>query len=171
MDELLDLVNEKDEVIGEVWKSEANTNPKLIHREIMVYLFDDQNRLLMQQRSFKKKVYPGVWADTAAGHVGKGEEPETAAHRELREELGFDTKLILYKKKIFYYPMETHISYCYVGKYSGEKIEFDKEEIGAVKLVKIEEIDELYKNFKDDPALEGELNWIKEVWRNGQFSV
>ena len=86
MDELLDLVNEKDEVIGEVWKSEANSNPKLIHREILVYVFDDQNRMLLQQRSFTKKVYPGQWAETCAGHIGKGEKPKIAAYRELSEE-------------------------------------------------------------------------------------
>ncbi|MFA7301537.1 MAG: NUDIX domain-containing protein [Candidatus Shapirobacteria bacterium] len=88
MDELLDLVNENDEVIGEVWKSQANSDPLVIHREISVYLFDNENRMLMGQRGFTKKVYPGVWGESAAGHIGKGEKPEDTAHRELKKRNG-----------------------------------------------------------------------------------
>lgn len=162
MDELLDLVSENDEVIGEVWKSKANSDPKLIHREILIYIFDNKNRLLMQQRSFNKKVYPGVWAESSAGHVDKGEDPEIAAHRELKEELGFDTDLTFFEKRTLHYSNETHISYCYLGKYNGEKITIQKEEVENVKFVKKEEIDSLYKI--KDKIIDEEIEWIKKVW-------
>lgn len=162
MDELLDLVNENDEVIGEVWKSQANSDPKFIHREILVYIFDNKNRLLMQQRSFNKKVYPGVWAESSAGHINKGEDPEIAAHRELTEELGFDTDLKFFEKRILHYSNETHISYCYLGKYNEEKIIIQKEEVENVKFVEIDEIDTLYKN--KDKIIDEEVEWMKKVW-------
>lgn len=162
MDELLDLVNENNEIIGEVWKSKANNDPKLIHREILVYLFDKENRLLMQQRSFKKKVYPGVWAETASGHVGKGEDPEAAAHRELIEEMGFDTELKFFIKRILRYPNETHISYCYKGIYKGEKIEFQKEEVEQTRFTTKDELDGIYPD--KDKIIEEETEWIKEIW-------
>ena len=60
MAEILDLVNENDEVVGEIEKEIANSDPNLIHREISVYVFDNENRLLMGQRSLKKKVYRGM---------------------------------------------------------------------------------------------------------------
>ncbi|MBI2464519.1 NUDIX domain-containing protein [Candidatus Shapirobacteria bacterium] len=162
MDELLDLVNEKDEVIGEVLKSKANSDPKLIHREILVYIFDDENRMLMQQRSFNKKVYPGVWAESCAGHVGKGEDPENAAHRELVEELGFDTKLFFFVKRILRYSNETHISYCYLGVYSGQEIKFQKEEVEGVRFTREDEVDGLY--LEKDKIIVEEIGWMKKVW-------
>ena len=53
-DELLDLVNEKDEVIGEVWKSVAHKDPTKIHREVAIVVFNNKSEVLLQQRSFKK---------------------------------------------------------------------------------------------------------------------
>ena len=162
MDELLDLVDENDEVIGEVWKSKANSNPGLFHREISVYIFDDENKMLMGQRSFCKKVYPGIWAESAAGHIGKGELPEAAAHRELKEEMGFDTELKYLKKVLWHYPNETHFTYCYVGKYNEEKIEFQKEEIENVRFTSKEEYDGLYTN--PDKYIKDGMEFVKKIW-------
>ena len=47
-DELLDLVNEDDDIIGEVWKSTAHKDPKLIHREISVIISYTKNKVLFQ---------------------------------------------------------------------------------------------------------------------------
>lgn len=85
-DELLDLVDENDKIIGEVWKSKANQNPKLIHREVAAIVYNEAGKVLFQKRSKYKKVNPGIWAETVAGHVGKVEKPLVAAHRELVEE-------------------------------------------------------------------------------------
>ncbi len=162
MDELLDLVNEKDEVIGEVWKSKANSDPNVIHREISVYIFDNENRMLMGQRSFSKLVYPGVWGESAAGHIGKGEEPEVAAHRELKEEMGFDTELKFLKKVLTKFSNETHFTYCYVGLYKGEKIVFQKEEVEEVRFTKRDEFDGLYDN--PDDFLKQGIEFVKDIW-------
>ncbi|MEK7611331.1 MAG: NUDIX domain-containing protein [Patescibacteria group bacterium] len=80
-DELLDLVDENDQIIGTVLKSEAHHNPKLIHREVAVLLYTRDNHLLLQKRSLLKKVHPGQWAETCAGHIAKGELPLTAARK------------------------------------------------------------------------------------------
>ena len=93
MDELLDLVNEKDEVIGEIWRSEIKGNPNSIHREIAILICDKNSRLLLQQRSLKKKSNPGIWTISCVGHILKGDQPEATAHSELKEELGFDIAL------------------------------------------------------------------------------
>jgi isopentenyl-diphosphate delta-isomerase type 1 len=163
MDELLDLVNENDEVVGEVLKSKANSDPKLIHREVVVYIFDEKLRFLVQQRSWNKKVYPGIWAESAAGHVGKGEDIEVAAHRELQEEMGFDVPLKFIQKRLNKFENETHFSYCYLGKYTGEKISFQKEEIEQVKFVTEEEFSALYP--ERDKVIDEAISWIKEIWK------
>ena len=50
-DELLDLVNEKDVVIGTVLKSEAHKDPTKIHRQVDLVIFNDKGEVLLQQRS------------------------------------------------------------------------------------------------------------------------
>ncbi len=142
-DEVLDLVDENDNIIGEVTKKEANSDPSLYHREIVVLLYDDKNRVLLQQRSLKKKVYPGLWTETCAGHVPKGASYEKTAHQELKEEIGFDTDLKFVGKEICRFPNETHFDACYLGKYSGEKINLEKEEVEKVKFVSEEEFDQM----------------------------
>lgn len=143
-DELLDLVNEKDEIIGEVWKSEANQNPKLIHREVAVIIYDDENKVLFQKRSKLKKVNPGIWAETVAGHVGKGENVIDAAHRELNEEMGFDTELTFFEKTLAQTPKETHFTYWYTGKFpENGKIVLQEEEVEKVSFLSPKELQKL----------------------------
>ena len=48
--------------------------------------------LLLQKRSDTKDSHPGCYDISSAGHIGHGEEPEDAAIRELREELGISLK-------------------------------------------------------------------------------
>ncbi len=163
MDELLDLVNEDDEVVGEVWKSKANIDPKLIHREVLVYIFDDQKRMLMQQRSFNKKVYPGEWAETCAGHVMKGEKPEVAAVRELNEEMGLKIDLKFIEKRLIELDNETHFAYCFMGKYNGQKVTFDKNEVEAVAWVKWEDFEKYWRPINDE-YIQAETKWVKRLW-------
>jgi len=100
-DELLDLVNKKDEVIGTVWKSEAHKNPKLIHREIAVAVFNQNGEVLLQRRSLNKSKGPGKWQITVAGHISAGEDPRDAVAREVYEELGFKIKPVYFTKEFW----------------------------------------------------------------------
>jgi isopentenyl-diphosphate delta-isomerase len=157
----LDLVDEGDNVIGEVMKKEANNNPSLWHREIRVILYDTKGRVLLQQRSFKKKVYPGAWAETCAGHVPAGKTYEETAYQELREELGFDTELKLAEKTLVRMPNETHFAAWFIGRYQGEKIVVAKDEIEQIKFLGKEE----YKDFiKQVGMMEISDKMINQYW-------
>jgi isopentenyl-diphosphate delta-isomerase len=160
-DELLDLVNEKDEIIGEVWKSEANQNPKLIHREAAVIIYDDDGKILFQKRSKSKKVSPGLWTVTAAGHVDKGEDTTDTAHRELREELGFDTNLSFFDKTLTHIPNETHFTYWYIGRFpKNAKIVLEKREVDDAKFLSPKELEEII----DDLGVHSKAA-VKRVWQ------
>ena len=100
-DELLDLVDENDKVIGTVWKSEAHGCPGMIHREIAVGVFNEKGETLIQQRAMTK-TSPGEWKITAAGHIGAGEDPGLAVKREVKEELGIDIEPIYFSKEFDY---------------------------------------------------------------------
>lgn len=87
-DELFDLVDREDRVIGVVRRGEAHGNPALIHRSVQTLVFNAAGELLLQRRSQRKDLFPGYYCASASGHVDRGEEYAAAAARELREELG-----------------------------------------------------------------------------------
>jgi len=162
MDELLDLVNENDEVIGEVWRSEALGNPKVIFREVGILIHDNKNRLLLQRRSFNKKTYPGYWIISAGGHVHKGEDPEKEAHKELGEEMGFDVPLKFAFKLLMTYPGNRSVAYAYTGEYKGAEIKIQKEEVEEARFFTEIEFEELVKNDKVEPT---SAEWCREFWK------
>jgi len=87
-EELLDLIDEKDRVVGRAARSEVHGNPALLHRVVHVLVFDSEDRIFLQKRSIDKDVQPGKWDTSVGGHVDAGESREQAVRRELREELG-----------------------------------------------------------------------------------
>lgn len=80
------IVDKMDNVIGAECLLEAKEKG-LIRRASRVYLFNNQNQLLMQRRSDQISM-PLQIDQSAAGHVDEGETYREAAERELREELG-----------------------------------------------------------------------------------
>lgn len=84
-EELLVLVDKRDNIIGTVPRSEAHGNPELVHREVTIFLFNSNKETLLGQRSLKKKHAPGKWDNACSGHVNPGEEPKETAERELKE--------------------------------------------------------------------------------------
>lgn len=136
-DELLDLVDEEDNVIGTVWKSEAHGNPGMIHREIAVGVFNDLGEVLIQQRSMNK-TSPGSWEISAAGHIGAGENPDIAVKREVKEELGLDIEPIYYSKEFDYdaYHQESKFYWVYYAIVTGRpKIIIDETEVMDAKWI------------------------------------
>jgi len=60
----------------------------LIHRAVVVLVYDRDGKVFLQKRSPAKSRFPGRWDLSATGHVTAGEASEDAAVRELHEELG-----------------------------------------------------------------------------------
>ena len=86
-DELLAVVNERDEEIGAERRCVIHERG-MLHRAAHVLVFDKDGRLLIQQRSILKDRHPLTW-ECVGGHLGPGETYEEAALREVEEELGF----------------------------------------------------------------------------------
>ena len=148
-DELLDLVNEKDEVIGQVWKSEAHKDPGKIHREVAIAVFNEKGEVLLQRRSMNKTNSPGVWQITSAGHVMSGEDTKEAAKREVFEELGFEVDPLLYTKEFWKSSQGTESRFFwiyYVVIKVKTKLILDDEEVMDVVWIKPAKIDEFMKN-------------------------
>jgi 16S rRNA (adenine1518-N6/adenine1519-N6)-dimethyltransferase len=94
MDEIVDVADEKDDIIGEALKSECHEKG-LWHRGVAIIVKNKQNKILIQKRSPYKEKRPNLLCISASGHVLKGETYEQAAKRELQEELGIIASLKL----------------------------------------------------------------------------
>lgn len=81
------VVDDQDRLLGEATRDEVHGN-NLRHRAVHIFVFNHSGELFLQKRSAWKDRYPGLWDSSAAGHVGSGETYETAANREVEEELG-----------------------------------------------------------------------------------
>src|ERR1700716_2411541 len=86
-EEIFDVVNERDEVIGRQTRSEVH-QLGLKHRAVHVLVFNSRGQVFLQKRSMKKDRQPGLWDSSASGHVECGEDSDACALRELREEIG-----------------------------------------------------------------------------------
>ncbi len=86
-DELVALVNDRDEIVGKALKSDCHRHG-LFHRGASILLFRDSSyrEILVQKRSEEKSACPGKYC-FPGGHVGLEESYEEAALRELQEEL------------------------------------------------------------------------------------
>jgi isopentenyldiphosphate isomerase len=86
-DEIFDVVNERDEVIGQAPRAEVHRRG-LMHRAVHVLVFNAVGSIFLQKRSMTKDRQPGLWESSASGHVDAGEDYDACAVRELREEIG-----------------------------------------------------------------------------------
>jgi 16S rRNA (adenine1518-N6/adenine1519-N6)-dimethyltransferase len=90
--DMLDIVDKNDTVIGSGARSMIHARG-LIHRAVHIFVFDNSSRIYVQRRSSIKDRFPGRLDSSAAGHVDSGEDYESAARRELMEELALDADI------------------------------------------------------------------------------
>ncbi len=92
-DELLDLVNEKDEIIGTIWRSEydklESENLGYI-RAVEMFIVNDKNELWIPKRTAHKTIAPNGLDFSVGGHVSSGETYPEAMLKETREELNMN---------------------------------------------------------------------------------
>lgn len=91
--EQLILVDENDVCVGTMEKLAAHEGGGVLHRAFSVFIFDEQGRVLLQQRAAGKYHFGGLWTNACCSHPRPGEEVAAAARRRLREEFGFETTL------------------------------------------------------------------------------
>jgi len=101
IEEKVILVNQQDEQIGLMPKMEAHEKA-LLHRAFSVFVFNDKNELMLQQRALNKYHSPGLWTNTCCSHQRDGESNIQAGKRRLQEEMGFvvdlkETTSFIYK--------------------------------------------------------------------------
>jgi isopentenyl-diphosphate delta-isomerase len=122
MDEVV-LVNTQDEPIGTMEKMAAHRQPNL-HRAFSVFLFNNEQKMLLQQRAHSKYHSGGLWTNTCCSHPRPGEETLMAAKRRLTEELGLDANIhwafdFVYEASFDNGLHEFEYDHVYTGIYNG----------------------------------------------------
>ncbi|MER7496606.1 NUDIX domain-containing protein [Streptomyces pharetrae] len=86
-DEILDVVDENDRVIGQYPRGEVYARG-MRHRCVFVLARDADGRIFVHRRTPAKLVFPSLYDMFVGGVVGAGEAYDDAALREAEEELG-----------------------------------------------------------------------------------
>ncbi|MBN1142517.1 MAG: NUDIX domain-containing protein [Deltaproteobacteria bacterium] len=95
-EEIFEILDEQDRVIGRAPRRLCHGDPSLIHRVAHVMVFNKKGELLLQKRSPDKDIQPGRWDTSVGGHLALGEDYRAAAGRETREELGLENLALTY---------------------------------------------------------------------------
>lgn len=114
------LVDENDSPLGEMEKLEAHQKA-LLHRAVSVFIFNSNNKLLLQKRALSKYHSPGLWTNTACTHPFPNEQNEAATIRRLKEEMGITLNHVteifhfIYKEQLEYGLTEHEFDHVFVG--------------------------------------------------------
>ncbi len=145
-EEFIDIVDDEDTVVGKAPRKEV-IDKALIHRASHVIVIDYFRRFLVQKRSAKKGMFPGLWDLGASETVVSGESYELAAVRGLKEELGIDVT----KNELTFLFTARYRSGEYnanIGVYSlmyNGRLEMNTDEVDELRHMSAEEIKELIK--------------------------
>lgn len=165
--ELIDIVDEKNVVIGKAKRGEAHKKGH-IHRALSVLILNSNGQILLQKRSAKKSVHPLSWDLSTSEHLLTGESYEEAGVRSVKEELGVEvlaevvTKPKLQKRKyqkgkelILDYEIVLMLKATHEGPFN-----IDPQEVSHVQFFNIDEIENMIKNGEDFTI------WFLEEWEN-----
>ena len=158
------LVDENDRQIGLMPKMEAHEKG-LLHRAFSVFVFNDRNELMLQQRSKSKYHSPGLWTNTCCSHQREGETNIEAGKRRLREEMGFSTELkdtisFIYKAPFDNGLTEHEFDHILVGKYN-QNPDLNPEEAADFKWMTLEDVK---VDMEKNPEIYTE--WFKIIFSN-----
>ena len=136
-------------------KSKSEIHRKgLFHSTVHVWIFTEEGNILIQKRSKKKELNPGVWDVSVAGHIKFNENIKKAAKRETFEETGINinTKDLLkigVYRSINIHPtaIDKEFFHTYILKIDKNSIDLDykNNEVDDLKFISIEEMESLIK--------------------------
>jgi isopentenyl-diphosphate Delta-isomerase len=137
------LVNENDEPIGLMPKLEAHEKA-VLHRAFSVFVLNDKNQLMLQQRAQHKYHSPLLWTNTCCSHQREGETNIEAGNRRLMEEMGFQTELkelfhFIYKAPFDNGLTEHELDHVMIGYYNEGPL-INSDEVESWKWMDIEEV-------------------------------
>ena len=164
-DELFDIVDDNNVIIGQATRGECHGNPQLIHRSVHVLVFNSRGEILLQKRPLDKDIQPGKWDTSVGGHLDLGETFLAAAKREMKEELGLEGIPLSYlypskiRNEIESENIETFLAV------TDQRIIPAPDEIDEVRFWTTDQIEELLGQYVFTPNFEEEWSAFSEFNR------
>jgi isopentenyl-diphosphate Delta-isomerase len=153
-EELLTQVDMNNVVLGSIPRGIAHNTADIFYRTIYIIVKDDQDRILLQQRSATKDLYPNCWDLSVGGHVNFGKSYIETAKIELQEELGIvadEAELKFLGEVLVKQPQNGEFFYVYEYKLkASDDIKLQSDEVTNIKWITFSE---LKLSMKDNPSL------------------
>lgn len=153
-DEILDLVDDNDNVIGQEERTIALKNNRKNIRVINIFVYTSDNRIIVPLRSSNRRIFPNCYDFSVGGFVTSGDGYEKTAYKELEEELGITG--VKLEELGYFHPEELGtacFSKLYKLVYDGV-LNYDRDGITDIFYLTEKEIKEMINNnpekFKDD---------------------
>ncbi len=157
-DELIDVLDENGVKTGEILSRKEIHKKGLWHRAIVVAIINENNEILLQQRSSNKEKNANMWDISVAGHISTGQDSLSAAAREINEEvsvnLGYNVDIKDFRY-MFSFRKEQKFSDEFIERQFYDffilrknnidinNIKFQESEVQAIKFVSLSELREL----------------------------
>ncbi|KAL7916029.1 Isopentenyldiphosphate isomerase [Trichoderma velutinum] len=190
MDEVCIVTDENDAPIGTASKKichlMTNIDKGLLHRAFSVFLFNDKNELLLQQRASEKITFPDMWTNTCCSHplsiptetganlVDAIAGAKRAAQRKLDHELGIKKEQVPFEN--FRFLTRIHYKAPSDGKWGEHEIDYilfikanvdlspNENEVQATQYVSADGLKKLF----EDPSLKF-TPWFKLICNSMLF--
>jgi len=146
------LVDQNDNQVGIMEKLEAHQTGKL-HRAFSIFVFNQNQELLIQKRADSKYHSGGLWTNTCCSHPRPDETLDEATHRKLQEEMGFDCRLhhqfyFIYTADFENGLRENELDHVFFGRFEGPP-KLNKEEACDWRFV---DLMQLQKEIEENPT-------------------
>ena len=167
--EHFDVYNKYGERINEVIeRNEAHKNG-ICHRVVYLWILNQNNEVLIQQRSPNKESLPNIWCVSVGGHIESNESIEDTLVRETKEELGLDishmtdsiTYLYTFKECVTinngeYIDNEIYDVFVLKADFELSQVVMQAEEVQAVKYIS-------YNDFKNIVITQDKTFWQHKI--------
>ena len=160
-------------------KSKSEIHRKgLFHSTVHVWIFTEEGNILIQKRSKKKELNPGVWDVSVAGHIKFNENIKKAAKRETLEETGINinTKDLLkigVYRSINIHPtaIDKEFFHTYILKIDKNSInlDFKNNEVDDLKFISIEEMESLIREENNKIFIDKNRKYYSDVLKSIKF--
>ena len=160
-------------------KSKSEIHRKgLFHSTVHVWIFTDEGNILIQKRSKKKELNPGVWDVSVAGHIKFNENIKKAAKRETLEETGINIntkdlfKIGVYRSiNIHPTAIDKEFFHTYILKIDKNSINlgFKNNEVDDLKFISIEEMENLIKEENNKIFIGKNRKYYSDVLKSIKF--
>ncbi|WP_440066157.1 isopentenyl-diphosphate Delta-isomerase [Tenacibaculum discolor] len=169
MKEQVILVDQQDNPIGLMEKIEAHEKA-LLHRAFSVFVFNNKNELMLQQRAAEKYHSPLLWTNTCCSHQRDGESNIEAGKRRLQEEMGFSCELeevfsFIYKAPFDNGLTEHEYDHVMIGRFNDEPI-VNPEEVASYKWMPLEEVKNDIENHPEEYTA-----WFKIIFKESYDKI